>query len=432
MQDTITEFCKKKLTDLAADTAFASVHQGLVSLLAAGDSTHELQLAEGKCQAPMSTTLRDAALQYLDTDQTFVEIDTRHVLSLGRTPLASLTKSAALSSMLSTLKRYGKPRLEAESVLLSLRTSTTLPLWSPQVEAELKVFAEGKQVSALKPEQAILMLTNPSWRTGAGFVTDKISGASFQMQDALRNQHKESANTFSSSDVKKRGSIDNVCTLVLDVGGAWETADGVNLRFAPEMSPPSIGACAFLPAHPCFVELKPETLVLWIETDYVWARCQAIPHEIVDPDVVDAVLMPSGSVALTIARRNKYTGGYEDSETTLLRFDGSKFVEATATESEVAEAEKAEEARAAGKQIDFRDHGSLIALIARPDGTSLVCFSDQVLSEHTGIAVAALGCPQDYFVVFADGTVKRCTGGYEKQIKDSGRGIYGAALASGI
>ena len=434
----VDAFCKQKLVELARKAAIENFQAGLRDLIADGDPTHRMQLSQGVCPAPMSASLRDAALQYVDTEQTFLDIDTRHVLALGRTPLASVTKSQAYKSILATAVQHGNAKTQTtDSVLLELRGSTTLPTWSPQVEREFVSWKDaGGALDSLTAEQSILMLTNQSWRMSAGY-TDQTLGATFQLQEALRSRGKERSAKFSKSQISNWGGLD-LCSLVLETEQGWTLLDGGRIEFCSSVSaPPKLSRCVFLPAHPSFAELKAETIVLWHQDEATarWKPLQAISHEIVDPDIVDAVVMPSGTVAVTIGRRNAYTGGYEESETMLLRYNGKQFADATASEKDVQNAEDIEEKRAKGEGIDFRDHGSLLSVHTKAaDGVSLVCFGDIVLDEFPGIAVAALGCPQDYYVVFADGRVIRMTDGFEKTVesRDNLGAFFGAAIASGI
>ena len=294
------------------------------------------------------------------------------------------SKGVAFSTM-TTDKAIEKALEIAKPSLQSILASTTLPAWSPLLEKFVRAVndrhadaASLKTSLGLSKDQVLVLCTDPTWRQRSNFGT-RISGPAFPLREVRKD-----ATVFSLDAINSSGLLKWENLLVNHNEPAW-----LSLCYVPMLQIPVI--------------LKANKVTIGAQNEKV----QVFEHGVEGADTVDAAILPCGAVSIQVSRRNSFTGSFIDSKIFLFRVGSENIMtEVSLGEVEQEEAEQFDAARFAATKLDFRDHGSVLSLITTSDG-SRVCLQDKLIYETSEILVAALGCPQSWFAVFANGLVKK-------------------------
>ena len=302
---------------------------------------------------------------------TYVHTSLRDALDAWMTstlPPGAKTPRLAFSTM-----TIPEALLAAESAVLSilLETNDTIA-WSPQLEAALSYNSLDKWSStSLTVSSFIKLLANPAWRTTLA-IPEVHKGAPCRKRELHTT-------TEVFPPVSKLGEL------------SWASLGD------------SESEVVKVPSLDYLLKLDNGELSILLDGKVIQQLGVPESHSYVACDIA-----PCGAVHIVTGKRNDITGGLE-STSFAVRHMGKGFAPEELSDEEEVEALRASEERNASQKIDFRDHGSVLALLTGPWGSKVVC-NDAILFETPEILHHALGCAQDYFLFYHSGKVVRVTG----------------------
>jgi hypothetical protein len=348
----------------------------------------------------MSTKLRDDALQLVDsltdTDPDLY-LDKTHLLRLSRMPISSMSRADALDTIFSILKSnivLKKANIDLE--IDSLKQLNDFEKWTPTLE---RIISEVKKSDSDFDSKYLVLLCSPTWREELGFGA-KLLGQPFQLREAQKSKKEY-------LKIKKTGNIESATTLYLQLEDSSIVTLNKKLKLK---SVPNLQQSVIIPSHPLLLELKGEHIIVWswAESSKGKYQQQTLQHSLLNPTFIDAVVCPSGIILIQVGIRNEITGGLTDFESISVRFDTkTNLLHSDDLQDEDMTTQDAlDKKRAEGTDIDFRDHASLLSVSVTNNGSSTVYFQSDILFQSDDVIVGALGCPQEFYCVYANGLVQ--------------------------
>ncbi len=305
------------------------------------------------------------------TVPTYVHTSLRDALDAWMTstlPPGTKTPRLAFSTM-----TIPEALLAAENAVLTilLATNDTI-VWSPELEAAVSSNSVDKwSTTSLTVSSFIKLLADPTWRTSLS-IPEVHRGAPCRK----RELHK-SKETF--PPVAPLGEL------------SWSSIGDAD------------GELVKVPSLDYFLRLNKGELSILCDGKGIQKLSVPESHDYVSCDIA-----PCGAVHIVTGKRNDLTGGLESESSFALRHVAARkgFVPDELSDEEEVEALHASQERLASRKIDFRDHGSVLALLTGPWGSKVVC-NDVILFDTPEILQHALGCAQDYFLFYYSGKVVR-------------------------
>jgi hypothetical protein len=383
----LEKLLSKKLNSLVLDRKLSLIKDALQNLLC--EST-----------ALMNTKLRDDTLQLVDS---LIEadpdlfLDKTYLLRLSRMPISSMSRADALETIFSILKSnvvLKKANLDLE--IDALKQSNDFGKWTPNLE---RIISNVKKSDTDFDSKYLVLLCSPTWREELGFGA-KLLGQPFQLREAQTTKKEYSS-------IKKTGNLESATTLYLQLEDSSIVTLNKKLKLK---SVPNLLVSIRIPSHPLLLELKNDHIVVWswAESSKGKYQQQTLQHSLVNPTFIDAVVCPSGIILIQVGIRNEITGGLTDFESISVRFDTkTNLLHPDDLQDEDMERQDAlDKKRLEGLDIDFRDHTSLLSVSVNTNGSSTVYFQSNILLQSDDVIVGALGCPQEFFCVYANGLVQ--------------------------
>jgi hypothetical protein len=270
--------------------------------------------------------------------------------------------------------------LAAETAVLAilLETNDTVE-WSPQLEAAVSYSSLDKWSSTpLTVSSFIKLLANPAWRTTLA-IPEVHKGAPCRKRELHRTTE-----VFPS--ISTLGEL------------SWSSLGDADVEVIK------------VPSLDYLLRLENSELSILYDGKVIQQLGVPESHTYVACDIA-----PCGAVHIVTGKRNDITGGMESTSFALRHIGpGKGFAPEELSDEEEVEALRASEERTASHKIDFRDHGSVLALLTGPFGSKVVC-NDAILFETPEILQHALGCAQDYFLFYYSGKVVRITGSNKEE-----------------
>jgi hypothetical protein len=262
--------------------------------------------------------------------------------------------------------------LAAENAVLTILLATNDTIeWSPELEAAVSSNSVDKwSTTSLTVSSFIKLLADPTWRTTLP-IPEVHKGAPCRK----RELHK-STETF--PPIAPLGEL------------SWSSLGDSDTELVK------------VPSLDYFLRLSKGELSILYDGKVIQQLSVPESHDYVSCDIA-----PCGAVHIVTGKRNDLTGGLESASFALRHVaPGKGFTPEELSDEEEVEALHASQERLASRKIDFRDHGSIIALLTGPWGSKVVC-NDVILFETPEILQHALGCAQDYFLFYYSGKVVR-------------------------
>lgn len=350
--------------------------------------------------ALMNTKLRDDALQLVDSlleADTDLYLDKTHLLRLSRMPISSMTRADALETIFSILKAnvvLKKANMDME--IDSLKQSNDFGKWTSNLE---RIISEVKKSDSDFDSKYLVLLCSPTWREELGFGA-KLLGQPFHLREAQKSQKEYSS-------IKKTGNLASATTLYLQLADSsiMTLNKKLKLKYVPNLQQSVI-----IPSHPLLLELKNDHILVWSWADSSKGKYeqQTLQHSLLNPNFIDAVVCPSGIILIQVGIRNEITGGLTDFESISVRFDTKTNLVCSddLTDEDMQMQDALDKKRTEGIDIDFRDHTSLLSVSVTNNGASTVYFQSDILFQSEDVIVGALGCPQEFYCVYANGLVQ--------------------------
>ena len=266
--------------------------------------------------------------------------------------------------------------LAAENAVLSILMATSDTIeWTPSLEAALSYNSLDKwSTTSLTVSSFIKLLANPAWRTTLS-IADVHKGAPCRKRE-LRT------GTQSFPPISALGEL------------SWSSLAESDTEVVK------------VPSLDYFLRLCGGELSILYDGKIIQQLGVPESHDYVSCDIA-----PCGAVHLVTGKRNEITGGIESTSFALRHVGpGKGFAPEELSEEEEIEALEANQKRLTSQVIDFRDHGSVLALLTGSFGSKVVC-NDIILFETPEILPHALGCAQDYFLIYYSGKVVRVVDG---------------------
>lgn len=141
------------------------------------------------------------------------------------------------------------------------------------------------------------------------------------------------------------------------------------------------------------------------------------------PDMLECEVIPSGSIVVTVGKRNEDTGGSFMSETMAFRVrDDNTLDPVCLSKEEAAEAQANAEEREVSKQFDFACITSPLSAQILSPWFSRIVFQEDVVYEDNGhgTVVGIAGHAQDMWIAHATGIVVHVVNGQEVDRLDVG------------
>jgi hypothetical protein len=388
----LEKLLSKKINNLVLDRKLAVIKQSL-SLCLCPEKT--------VCESLMNTTLRDDALQLVDslTDaDSDVYLDKTHLLKLSRMPISSMSRSDALEIIYKIIKNnivLKTSNIDLELDLL--KKSNDFESWSPALERT--IYQLRKTESTDFDSKYLVLLCSPTWREEIGFKA-KLIGQPFQLREAQKIKKEY-------PKIKKNGNLQSATTLYLQLDDfSIITQDQEKIKLSAY---PNLQNSVIVPSHPILLELKSDHIVVWSwgETSEQKYAQQTLQHSISDATFIDAIVCVSGIILIQVGSQNIITGGLADSESIVVRYDTKSSLlhpdDISLDDMDVQDT--LDTKRKEGNQIDFRDHSSLLSAELNNNGSSKIYFGSHLLLEFEDVVVGALGCAQEFYIVFANGLI---------------------------
>ena len=265
--------------------------------------------------------------------------------------------------------------LAAEKAVLTILLSTNETVeWSPSLEAALSHNALDKwSTTSLTVSSFIKLLADPSWRTKLSIPLGH-KGAPCRKRELCKESK-------SYPVVSPLGEL------------SWSSLADSDFEVVK------------VPSLDYFLTLSEGSLSIRYEGKVIQQLGVPETHDFVSCDIA-----PCGAVHLVTGKRHELTGGLDSTSFALRHVaPGKGFAPEELTDEEEVEALEANQKRLSSEVIDFRDHGSVLALLTGPFGSKVVC-NDIILFETPEILQHALGCAQDYFLIYYSGKVVRVKG----------------------
>jgi hypothetical protein len=279
-----------------------------------------------------------------------------------------------------------------------------------------------KNTESIFPEQLLLLLSDPEWRLSTKFSppTECLKGQACHLREILRwnNLNPDLKSFFDAEKVLEPPTApadllllmeDKTC-FVLD----WEFKQPVEIIAYPEFLDTSSCFCAVPGTSTLFylqrgekesVEWTLQAATYSTDTDQ-WVQ-ESLPFQITfekEQTYMDCAITQQGVLVLQIGERNSTTGAVKTTE--CFSFTG-KFIPYELNPQELKEIEERDaEVLHSAKNLDFRDHNSILSLQVTKMG-SLVCFSTMPVLRSPELLASALGCPQEFVTVSCIGTVQK-------------------------
>ena len=336
--------------------------------------------------------------------------------------------------------------------LTSLRMKAVTPQWSPALEHQMHAIRSCKQLLLSETEwdqtfktlnlcitmdQLLVLLTDPEWRRNVKMDVHYIGPACNVREANLFKSPVNISTRFSQHSIKYLPSevlvLQKEASVVLD----FQTLEIKRVLPALAIDLARVKSIASVPGTSTLIVLQnrvqhvshkqnkkqeqeqeqdlsknengQHSLTIVELQDDAWRIHPAsIVVNLDNPTFVDCVIGCEATLFVQVSERNTLTGGFTEFETYTLSTDW-KEKQPNNTETELAE-ELDEKRLRHAKDLDFRDHGSVISCKSSNVG-SLVLFDDIPLLETEDYLVAALGCPQNFVTVSACGSVARYENG---------------------
>lgn len=177
----------------------------------------------------------------------------------------------------------------------------------------------------------------------------------------------------------------------------WRSIDGKQFQEAKQLH----GCTLFLQIPNTLYLLGTEKNKLYLSKLGEKNCFACLETSIKEIDYFDYEIIPSGSIVITVGKRNQSTGGLLQTECMAFRLENT-LVAISLTKEEAEEAEKV-----ASKEVHFYDFSyrtSPLSAYTQTPWKSQIIFKDSILHEFEyGTVIGVYGIPQHYKVVFSSG-----------------------------